>query len=714
MPPGITYETAGSVGTLIGAAMESAGHMAQSQLLDQLNGPFGEGLGGLLFLIGVVGAVITVAVGGVYKHARWLLVGPAMFYFLINTRVNSDGAEWRFGDRVHDMGAVFRADNGILNAGSGRAGRVSRAFLVWDRLTSDVVQTLISILKLTQDGSDLDFLAKTDRYLQIYAAQSDDPFLTFFLNIALNNQCSRYYSLQRIIHDPSELPDRISNARNVLEAMGEHTVVFNLYERPDLENWVLNVLGDQAELYFGPLTCRDLWELGIELVKKVMAEQFIDHLTRYNLPDGLAPASARTRLLRRFGMHVANGRVVRDASATDEQRMIYLLNELTARIMIRELAQRRPQLAAMSMDEHPQLAFGEAGRQMDQGTARGIRSIGYADEYQYKGELIAGALAMPHIQGMILYYLAMSFPVFALVSILPGRQRAVLGWMGLWLWAKLWDFGLAVVMMVDNLLYALLPHGTPLQTEALREPGRAMNTVFEVDPTFSAHTYYNLLACCMFAIPAVTGFLVHKGSNEIMSALGEGFKEFPTSFGNSLAAYQRAMMAQRNLGDVHKQTYDTVNNHLWDAVKNDKDVRDAVATQFEMAFGKGAIGDLKHQLSSSTAFNSMSKPLGGAEVVAGRAITMLRQQGKNVAAAKLKANLSMAAYHASHSDFAVDRAAEAVGAFHWNSHDAGYEVPLASLIGVKQATQSAPLGQVRDEVVNQSLKQIGIHPGGKK
>ncbi len=713
--PSITYETAGSVGSLIGAAMESAGHMAQSQILDQLNGPVGSGLGGLLFLIGVIGAVITVAVGGVFRHARWLLVGPAIFYFLISERVNSDGAEWRFGDRVHDMATVFRADNGILNAGSGRAGRVSRGFLVWDRLTSDVIQTLISLLKLTQDGSDLDFLAKTDRYMQIFAAQSDDPFLTFFLGIALNNQCSRYYSLQRIAHDTSELPDRISYARDVLAVMGEHTIVFNLAERPDLEEWVKTVLREGAAPYLGPLTCQDLWNLGVALVREVVARQFIDHLTRYNLPDGLSPATAQSRLLRRFGMRVANGQVVRDAGVSDEQRMIYLLNELTARLLVRELAQRRPQIAAMSMDEHPQLAFGEAGREMDQGTARAIRSQGYADEYQYKGELIAGALAMPHIQGMILYYLAMSFPIFALVSILPGRQRAVLTWMGLWLWAKLWDFGLAVVMMVDNLLYALLPHGEPLQTEALMNPGRAMNTIFEVDPTFSAHTYYNLLACCMFAIPAVTGFLVHKGSNEIMSALGEGFKEFPTYFGNSIAAYQRAMMAQRNIGDIHRHTYDTVKNHLWDAARNDKDILAAITAQFSAAYGQKAVKDLTDSMGKSDAFANMLKKMpGGMNAVNERAMTMLRQQGKDVAAAKLKANLSMAAYHASHSDYAQDRAAEAVGSFHWNSHDVGYEVPAAALVGVIQAKQSAPVGQIRDEAVNQTLKLIGIHNGAPK
>src|SRR5262249_31670741 len=142
--------------------------------------------------------------------------------------------------------------------------------------------------------------------------------------------------------------------------------------------------------------------------------------------------------------------------------------------------------------------------------------------------------------------------------VLPGRHTAIATWMGLWLWAKLWDLGFAVCMMLDKLLYALLPHGPPLQNSDLLDAGRTMNVIFEVDPTFSAHTYYNVMACAMFSIPVVCGYLVHKGSNEVISGLSEGFREFPTMFGNSLSAYQRAMMAQRALGEIAKMKYDTV------------------------------------------------------------------------------------------------------------------------------------------------------------
>ncbi len=712
-----TYELGGSVGSLTGSAMETAGHMAQSRILDLLDQPFGKSLVGLLYLVGIVAAIITTASGGSYRFAKWLLIGPAIYFFLVGTRVPSDGAEWRFGDRVRDMARVFEADQGLLEGGNGgRAGRVSKFFLIWDRLTSDIVQEFIRLLNLTRDGSDLSFIAKADRYLDTFAVHSNDPFLTLLLNVGLNNSCSRVYALQRVINDPDVTPDRKRLARDALRAMGENSARFNLneYRNPDIYTWVVRVLDGSAgddfvgprlsEKYTRPIGCKDLWELATVVTRKAFTEEYVEHLMSYRLPAEANPEDVRRTLLRKFGMRVQNGRVVQDTNISDEQRLTYLINELVARVITREMTQMQQHLAALGLGEHRETMIGETGEKLDQETSRAIRSTSYADEFQYKGELIAGALVLPHLQGMALYFLAMAFPLFALVTVMPGRHRAIVTWMGLWLWIKLWDFGIAVLMLVDNLLYALLPHGPPLENADLLEPGKAINVIFEVDPVYSAHTYYNLMACCMFAIPVVTAFIMHKGGSEMVSALSEGFKEFPTAFGNSLAAYQRSMMVQRNIAEVQRHIYDEVTASAWQAVFQDAEVRQAFSTALAMEGGRQLTSAAIN--SGSAAFtdsfmNSFRGTPAAMDAVQRRAFQLLRDQNKNYALARVQANLQMVAYQASHSDFAVSRAAQSVS-WNWNSHDMGHRPPSAALMHAYQMRDYNPVGQVRDEFINQA------------
>lgn len=722
----LTNEHLGSVSTLVGAAMESAGHLAQSRMLDMLNRPGADNLAGLLFLISIIGAVITVAVGGSYRLGKWLLVGPAIYFFLIATRVPSQGASWRFADRERPMSEVMEATRGILDGVSageagGTAGNVSYFFSVWDRLTSEVVQDSIALLRLTEDGSDLDFIAKTDRYLQLYGRHTNDPYLTLLLNLSLNNRCSNYFVLQWTAGNPDAPPHRIRAANRQLRAWGEDRAFFNLGEHQVLQGWVRVILqGSPVVGYVDqPMNCMQLWQLAVEVTRVAFSSQFIDTLVGMRLPREQGAAQARERLARKFGMRLQNGRVIQDSGVAPEQRLRMAINELTARIVLRELSQVRRNLVAMDMDEHPQVSFGEGGMKLDHETSRAIRALGYADEFQYKGEIIGAALTMPHVQGMILYFLAMTFPFFALVTMIPGRHMAIGTWMGLWLWAKLWDFGFAVVMMVDNILYALLPHGPPLNDRDLLEPRRALSTIFEVDPTYSAHTYYNLVACCLFAVPVVTGFLVHRSGRELVSSISEGFKEFPTGFGNSMASFQRGMMAQRNLGEVQKMILNQTMAASWDAIRNDSVVAGAFTKAAAIKFGAARAKEFENALAAlppegagriAGALKGVGKDI---QDLQGTAAQILYEQNQLVALSKLNANLHLAAYNASHSDYAVSRAAQAVG-WMWNSHDLGHDVPGAELLMVEQAKQFAPWGQVQDAMMKRFLEfNVGPQRGGK-
>ena len=101
-------KTMGSVGSLVGAAMETAGHYLQSQMLDLFNDGFGATYGALFYVIAAVVALFTVGIGGNYKFGLWFFIGPGLFFWSIGHRVPSAGANWKFGEQIYPQGGSIQ------------------------------------------------------------------------------------------------------------------------------------------------------------------------------------------------------------------------------------------------------------------------------------------------------------------------------------------------------------------------------------------------------------------------------------------------------------------------------------------------------------------------------------------------------------------------------------------------------------------------------
>src|SRR5690606_34495843 len=112
------------------------------------------------------------------------------------------------------------------------------------------------------------------------------------------------------------------------------------------------------------------------------------------------------------------------------------------------------------------------------------------DKYAERGEFVNAALSLPYFQGLGLMILSASYPFFAMLVIMPGRATGFFTWMGLWAWLKLWDLGFAVVMLIDNMLYAMFPKGPVIKEKDIENPGIAWAKLLEVDPNFSQANYY--------------------------------------------------------------------------------------------------------------------------------------------------------------------------------------------------------------------------------
>ncbi|MFN8391025.1 MAG: hypothetical protein U0136_12110 [Bdellovibrionota bacterium] len=707
----------GSVGSLIGASMETAGHHTQSQLLQLFEkgseyGDFGLHLVGLLYLISIIGALITLASGGNYRFGLWLLLGPPLFFFLVNVRTASQGVQWQFGSRI---GPQEKVQKGVRGISGPSPGNVALFFNQWDKLVSGIVQGTIELIHVTENGSDLDFLNKTERYMSMFGIQSLDPRLKGFVKSTLVNRCADYISNKKKAADTTldPLEREAAKAVNARSGHGPNNVVFTLADEPWIEEWYQAVF--KTQLTQQSFTCEDLWQIAVSAFKE-MAEEYIDLIVKLNIPPGMTEEQVRNKLLLKFGMIQGNGFVINEVNSTgvnaDDYFLSAAINELTARLVFKELSETSPALVQLDMGEHPPTSR-EGDQEYDDTTARSIRELLHSESYQYKGELIISALTLPYIQGCVLYFLAIAYPFFAACIIIPGRHHAFLMWMGLWLWAKLWDVGFAVVMVIDNMLYALLPHGPPITDADLQDPGLAFKKLLEVDPAYSVSTYYNLVACCMLAVPIITGMLVHRGGREVVNTVSGSFREFPAKFGTSMAAYKRALMAQNSLSKAQAYVAKAVREQAPRVLMADKElgaVRERVAIleavrarQGDMKkAGSAAVGLLPENLRAAA--GNLPIPLTELAKLSDGMLGVLIDHDKEWAKRRLTEDLQMLAYNRSKDDYALEMAGEAI-LNRYNSHHFARAMPWKSMIDTRNAARTFALsGGVVDGAVGDLIR----------
>ena len=205
-------------------------------------------------------------------------------------------------------------------------------------------------------------------------------------------------------------------------------------------------------------------------------------------------------------------------------------------------------------------------------------------EFENKGEFLSAMLALPYVQGFILFFLSVSFPLVCFVMLVPGRHAGFFIWMQLWIWIKLWDFGFAIVMVLDDLLYQLLPQGPFLVDKvADTDPTTAFKMLLGADPTYSVNTYYNIIATCIAAVPIVTGFIVKKGGEELISTAGSLVKSYGGKIGGSMSSAARANIATGILGLSDRlKTQAAMNALNLDNLMKDKGFMDLVKERASM------------------------------------------------------------------------------------------------------------------------------------
>lgn len=756
LPPHWDTTQVGSAGTLVGASLETAGHLLQSRMLDLLDPakPIANNVsltvGALLYVIAAMTALFTIAVGGNYKFGLWFFAGPVLFFWIIRDRVDSNGASWISGSREHPFERVYRvtewarADyNDMTTAGA--APRVSRVFAMWNHFTSEVVRSFVSVLDPGPtaanrfDDPEANFIVKGERLLFLEKmVPPTDPKLILFANLTAINGCREYYSLLSARYNPSYNAVRLEEYKNALDQARQSSQFYVTDELRQilqeaqtdpalfgaaagasgsspfvsLLSLAPNIIGKPIPNTGALMSCNDMWKLAAAFCKK-NSNELIQKLVDYGMPEEYRsdPAkraayelNAKKKLISRFN-YQPNDIGVSDPTAqpldqvlNEEQMTLFLINEMAARMLIKGFANVNEALQQKSLIAHgPDMLDKQV--QAEDDVSNSVQNVSQTEEYQHKGDFLTAMLAMPYIQGMVLFFLAWAFPFFAMALIVPGRHHTFILWMELWLWVKSWDLGFAVVMAVERILYAAMPRHALMPNEKLEDPDMVFQQLLKVDATYSVSTYYNLIAACLFAVPVITGFLVRKGGGDIVSAVVQGFHGFSGKIGGAMNAFESSLFANTVLGRVQMRSHDAVKNNAQRAM-NDPVVKQGLKFSF---LNKAISGNVESWAKEGNFDETWGKFGGELAKMAGD-----RQQ--RIAIARYKRNLTMAAYNATASHDSRKDAALAINN-KWNSHDAVSNYPGDRIMDEISERIYLPTRGAVDSAVGSKLGQAGPGKG---
>ena len=569
--PGILDNAKVQAGSLVAASLETAGMRIQSRMLDLVNGVDGQQLAGLLFLFAIATAIITLAVGGNYKWGRYLLVGPPLFFFCTTVRVQTDGTKWQFGNAAFPPNLIATALRGVMDfagAGGGNSN-VASFFQLWNLFMTDVTQTLVKLPNLTSDNSHMNFITKVEKYMTFWDFNYiNDENIRSLIRLTMISECADFYQMRRIIADPHTSDPARNYYREEVRRRTPVVVAAFSRNRDNRQNAVISNLIERGIINNNEtLTCNRLWEAVVTELRKTVEKNIKEELT-FRLADGENGAATVATFIRKIYTETSRAtsmtrlHIIRAADGSESIDWNAVLNDpefqsglllaidwVIARSLWNEIWDRNPYADSFNFERHPgnrATGMGSETLISDQVATTGsaVAQFNRTEMYQFKGDFVNAALSMPHFQGVLLMLLAASYPFFAMAMVLPGRSGAMLLWMGLWAWAKLWDFGFAVVMMIDNMLYAMFPRGPNLTGNDVMDPGLAWVRIMEIDPNYSSATYYNLIATCLFAVPLVMGVLVKKGGSELINAVHGGWQTYSNRLGGSAVAFARSLQAQ--------------------------------------------------------------------------------------------------------------------------------------------------------------------------
>lgn len=540
LAPTVTPETGGEfvggVAQIISAVLQTAGVFAHAEVLRNFSGIF-ESFGALVFVVVLFFALITFAIHGSYKDAAYLLMGPALFYFIYNTRVPVEGTQLRFGTRVstdfvEDYSIYQTLVAGLPNAAGPH--EASWFYVQFDKIVSEVVHNFVGLLVDTENNQDIQQAALERVFHQVLSPNSEVSGYSQLVAGEYLGKCSDVSTMARQLTELGDSPQHSSQAEVV---RARYTALNNTRNR-SLQGSTIEYLGTMSptaqdaaacgtnstgilsRVLSEPspvLSCQEIWQLGCLGAMQESREV----VTRDISPD---PGAA-------ISQDVDWDEVAQDLFSTiggeggEEQG-----REVVASNILRSTL-RMPVGTGLTDQVMSHLPMNSI---IYEGAFDTVYQI---DARSRRASIVAFAAWIPYLQGLLLYLLSIAFPFFALLLLVPGRWTSFFIWMSLWVWVKCWDIGFAVIVFIKMFLWNFMQHGNYAETDIdLSQAPSVYRSLYENDPIASLNTYYSIISLLTLSVPAITAHFCN-GAHLLERVFGRGANQPGNAVGTN---YQKA------------------------------------------------------------------------------------------------------------------------------------------------------------------------------
>ena len=557
---------AASTGTLVAAGLESAGYYAQSLVLSDL-ALLLTAVAVLLFVLLSARTLFSCVIQGNYIQALKLLVYPILVIFCLQTTTVSGGAEWQLGGMSYDRAALKDYVDQTTPA------TVSLPFELYNRFVSNLSQLGVGLILKNPVSSTVLFTTRQQSMQLVLNSEVISAGLRSLVHEGLQGKCGEWMSASRKLargnRDPvyQGSPDYLNavhtyevkygEASTVLQPTGAaYTYVLDMLNavsasgpsRTDAEELVRSVCegnngvlpGEASggkDVVDGPVSCAQIWcwsGLGLVIEARAALDQITTQVLEGNSAyKALAPES-KAYFLQQILEDIVQKMSPDEEGTGFDKDPSSVLPVIIAGFLLKKELSRGPMSSVYS-------EFAESsgvGRSAERySLTESDRSLLRESQSDYSltttaaNEALSIAYSLPYLQGVLLFVLALLFPFFVIVSCFMRQGAGLVFWAGAWCWAKSWDIGWAIVMLVDNVLWELMPHRAiyvPVN-KGIHSPITILESAFDTDPTYSLATYYLLLAMLMLSIPTITGQVLLRGASSISQILFGGIQQYGTS-----------------------------------------------------------------------------------------------------------------------------------------------------------------------------------------
>ncbi len=497
----------------ITAAYATVGYWIQADVLYYLKASSLGAWAPLVYILAAFGGLFSMAMGQPPRNWLWFFIGPAFYWWLIDTPVKVDGVAWRVGNTAMPQQEVWRyAETGLANTSLyARTNNtvsstdkpqaqveVAMPFVWFDALMSSTVQSLSSWLgpqnlrNQAQQNSNITGQASTDNKKWFMLSNLKWKYLQDITNARLasveaRDMVARFFSsecgdqLAASINIPKYLAASNTQGQGlpdtVFQKGGPENGQYEILRRRLAEEWVpvprsiKHIFEDRSAssfysainwgntidniLSYDRLRCNTYFHIMVYYLR--WESGGIYEQTFSNSLPGVSGSGAGDSGLQKtdvaynllYGWDIKKERSETGVGSS--------LNVDEQEAFVKNLILIHLIRNELAMVPKPVTA-GHAESELTQLRADSfVRTVGSTSKY---GEVYTWAMMIPHIQGILLMLLTMAYPFVAIVLLIPGQHGIVFTWMSFFAWAKLWDLGFALVSSIERSIWATLGAGS--------------------------------------------------------------------------------------------------------------------------------------------------------------------------------------------------------------------------------------------------------------